>query len=152
MPATKIAWSDLGRGSTVRWRTPTFLKHGTVVERKGRSLRVRFDGDHRDTVIPDARWYFAQSKTARTEAELDRMESSLVAWKGAAPKHQVDLQPDATGDDWLTSGEASKLHGVSPKDLRRWLRSGKVQGHQRSGAWIVSAVSLSQHLSERKAT
>lgn len=143
MPEVQMAWSDLAEGQRVRFLTPRFLKLGTVVAKgKSRSLKIQFDGEPRPTVLPDARWYWAQGK-------VPSAEESLVAWVGEIDP-VPERGPDLDADDLMPVSQACELFGVKPKDLRRWLRSGKVAGGQRQGLWLVDAGSLGRHLSERR--
>lgn len=121
--------------------TPAFVKYGKIVSKKGPSIRAQFDGERRTTVIPDARWYYCQHK-------LGDKENSLVVWDGPGG-HSIDLRPDTDGETWLPASDAAHTFGVKVKDLRRWLRSGKVKGHQRQGLWVVDAQSLGQFMADR---
>lgn len=136
-----VAWSDLYPGLRVRWLTPTFVKHGTIVKIKGRSMRVKFDGEARETVIPDARWWFVQGKAKDPE-------NGLAVWNGETRGH-THLPPEAVEDDLMSTTEAVGRFGVTAKELRRWLRGGKVRGHQLQGTWLVDGQSLERHLSDR---
>lgn len=140
MTASSPAWSEVDVGARMRWMTPTFVKYGKVVSKKGRSVRMKFDGESKTTVIPDALWYYCQYKAGDKE-------NSLVVWDG--PTKDAPPLPDNAHDIWQPAAQAAADFGIKVKDLRRWLRSGKVQGHQRTGLWEVNVVSLGRFLSER---
>lgn len=121
--------------------TPTFVKYGKIVTKRKRSLRVQFDEEPRTTVIPDALWYYNQYK-------VGDKENSLVVWDGPAQGSPITIA--ATGEtELLPAAQAAAEFGVKVKDLRRWLRSGKVKGHQRQGLWLVDAQSLGQFMADR---
>lgn len=136
------AWSDYYEGCRVRFKTPNFVKIGTVLKRKGASMRIQFDGEAKDTVLPDARHYALRYKAG------DRDEY-LVMVKGAdAPTKTETLEDEGT--DLVDVPHAANLFGVAQKDLRRWLRSGKVKGHQaQDGRWRIEYAALSRFLSNR---
>lgn len=136
------AWSDLSPGDRVAWMTPSFFKLGVVQRIKGRSAKILFDGELKARVIPDARWYWAQANAGDPENSLVRWTDDRAALAPAA----ISL---SQGDD-LSVKDAVALFGVAAKDLRRWLRSGKVLGRQQDGLWVVDAKSLGKHLAERR--
>lgn len=123
----------------IRWVTPTFVKYGEIKAKRKRSLRVQFDGESRTTVIPDALWYYCQHK-------VGDKENGLAVWEGEAKP--MTPTPNAH-DRYLPAAEVAHSHGVSPKDLRRWLRSGKVHGYQEMGLWLVDEQSLGRFLADR---
>lgn len=121
--------------------TPSFVKYGEIVGVAKRDLKVQFDGESRPTAIPNAKWYYVQHK-------LGDKENGLSVWDGPGG-HSIDLRPDTDGEHWLPAAEAAHAFGVKVKDLRRWLRAGKVKGHQRQGLWVVDAQSLGQWMADR---
>lgn len=143
----ECAWSDIGKGIRIRWMTPRFHKVGTVIERKDRSLRVMFDGDSSNTVIPDARWYFVQRRRGDRENQLCAVKRSVRQQRTRASRRSLP----ASDESLITASQAAKDFGVEPKDLRRWLRQGKVFGTQQdNGRWLVDEVSLGKWLAERR--
>lgn len=139
MSEVEKAWSDVQIGERVRWLTPTFVKFGKIMSKKGRAMRVQFDRDPRPTVIPDAKWYFVQHK-------LGDKENGLVVWDGDVKAAQP--LPNAH-DRYVTAAEASHTFGVTVKELRRWLRAGKVHGYQELGLWMVDEQSLGRWMADR---
>lgn len=138
-----LPWSSIHEGLRVRWVTPRFVKRGTVVERKDRALKVRFDGEDRDTAIPDARWYYTQHR-------MGDKENGLVVIEDDGTRHPAKDRPVSDADDDLSVADAAALFGVEPKRLRSLLRSSKVAGWQRRGQWRVSAQSLGQYLADKR--
>lgn len=143
----ELAWSAISPGRRVRWLTPSFHKVGTLVSIKGRAMRVRFDHELRDTVIPDARWYFVQRRCGDTANQLSVVNDKVRA-KATRP---ADGRPAYAKphEDMVDLVTACADAGVHPKDVRRWLRSGKVHGTQREGRWYVEESSLSKYMSEK---
>lgn len=128
--------------------TPRFHKVGVVVERKERALRVRFDHESRDTVIPDARWYFVQRRKGDPYNQLCVVKGSVRSGTSKTSRRSVP----ASEDNLIPASRAAEDFGVNPKDLRRWLRNGRVFGTQTSanGRWLVDEVSLGKYLAERR--
>lgn len=137
-----MAWSDLHQGLRVRFATPRFIKIGTVVKIKGRGMRIQFDGEPRLTTIPDAKWYFVEGKAGNKEEHLVVVD---------APTPTKALQRTPKGSwEFIPVSEAAQTFGVDAKTIRRWLRSGKVKGHQANGStWMVETQSLGQQLAGR---
>lgn len=139
-------WSSIDRGVRVRWLTPRFHKVGVVVLRKDRSLRVRFDGEAQDTVIPDARWYFVARRNGDPENQLCVVKASVRAKRAKSRAASLG----SSHDNLINASSAARDFGVAPKDLRRWLRNGKVLGIQQGSRWMVDEVSLGKYLAERR--
>jgi len=142
----ETAWSNIDQGTRIRWLTPRFHKVGTVVTRKDRALRVRFDHDTTDTVIPDARWYFTARRNGDPENQLCAVKRSVRA----KPSKTRASSLHASHDDLISASQAARDFGVTPKDLRRWLRNGRVFGAQQGTRWMVDEVSLGKYLAERR--
>lgn len=135
------AWSDLHPGRRIRWSTPTFVRRGTILRIKNRALAVMFDGMPRETIIPDARWYYAQGK-------LGNINEHLVAINSPAPK-KLKLKKlgkeklgktfgVAAGDALIGPTEAANILGIDQKALRRRLRNGQLKGEQTEGGrWVL---------------
>lgn len=133
-------WSDFEPRTKVRWMTPVFVKAGIIVAKRGRSLKVQFEGELRPTVIPNARWYH--------EAALRRdPENSLVVLTKEASNPSAQPRGDHSEVVWIE--EAASLHGLPQKRLRVLLRSGKVKGDKSQGRWRVDLVSLSRWMADR---
>ncbi len=136
------AWADLDEGQRVRFTTPSFVKRGVVLRKKGRGLVLRFDGEARDTVLPDARQYWVDHKTGR-------QDWGLCCVRGESPP-PVLQQRRASDAEWIKATKAADQYGVTPKQLRAWLRAGKIRcGRTKSGIWVVDRISLGRFLSER---
>lgn len=132
MPGDKIvemAWSDLHPGLRVRWVTPAFAKRGVIQRVKGRSMVVLFDGHLKATVIPDARWYFAEAKNRNPE-------ESLVVLEGRGPT-RVRERGEGSSEGAMSPAEAAALLGTDPKNIRRMIRSGKLPARQEGGRWVL---------------
>lgn len=136
-------WDAVEPGDRVRWATPRFIKIGTVITRRGRSMKVAFDGEYRDTILPDGQWYFEQWLYHHNK------EEHLVVVRAPNPTRTKLKEPEV-GVDMMNVREAAVLFGVSAKDIRRWLRAGRVIGGRANDqTWQVDSVSLGQHLAKR---
>lgn len=144
------AWSDVDKGERVLWWIGDHVKIGTVLARKGISLKVHFDGDIRPTNIPNARSYFAAHRMGKKHESLYCVKPTMRI-KGRTPKEpKKKSRPASTLDgDLIRSSEAVHTYGITGKELRRLLRNGKVLGLQEEGHWKVDATSLGRYLSNR---
>lgn len=146
------AWSEVDKGDRVAWWIGPNFKLGTVLRKKGISLRVHFDGETRPTNIPNARTFFVSHRMGKKEQNLYCVRQSLrIKGKFPAGKKQRSngRAPDALDGDLIRSSEAVRLYGVGGKELRRLLRSNKVLGRQEDGRWMVDATSLGRYLANR---
>lgn len=146
-------WSYVAKGDRVLWWIGPNLKVGTVMVKKGISMRVLFDGDVRPTNIPNARTFWVQHRLGKKEQNLYCVRPSLRI-KGKTPgalrkTKEVKLADHTFDGDLINSSEAVKLYGIGGKELRRLLRNGKVLGRQADGRWLVDATSLGRYLSNR---
>lgn len=125
----------------VRLVLPNSVRVGRILAKKDRSLKIRWTTG-KTQVLPNARMYWAYGKTPSKDEYLE------LAPKGAKSEEPKRRR---TTDDLMSVSAAEQLFGVKGKDIRRWLRSGKVQGFQGgSGSWSVSSQSLGQFLAERR--
>lgn len=137
-----LVWSQLVTGMRVRWVTPSFVRRGTIVQVKGASMTALFDGFARPTVIPDARQYFCDWKSGRTDYQL-------VPIDGKAPEVVQDtitglyINPDEDGE-FVSVAIAANLLGTDAKNIRRKLRAGTLRGRQEAigGRWEVLRESI----------
>jgi hypothetical protein len=139
-----ISWYDVEPGMRVRFTTPKFVKRGTLVAKKKASAKVRFDGEARDTVLPDARHYYAMAKGGH-----ENNEWTLVVIEDNGSRELVSKELPTEEEEWITPAEAATLHGISPKRLRTLLRSGRIKGKQKGlgGSWLVDSASVERWLS-----
>jgi excisionase family DNA binding protein len=111
---------------------PSFVKVGQVVRKEGISVLVQFQGHAEPTAIPDAYMYWHPTPPAG---------ASLVLTKVSAPK--VEVSP-ADGPS-VSVRQAAALLGVTSKDVRRMLRSGRLTGTRKGRSWAgVEQDSLSR--------
>lgn len=128
---TCLPWSHLRPGLRVRWKTQTFVKRGTIVFVKKRTMVVRFDAHARDTVIPDAKWYFVEGK-------VGNQNEHLVTISTPAPERSAAAEDfDPSGDDWVSPGEAASILGTDAKNIRRKIRSGSLKAKRHGGRWVI---------------
>jgi hypothetical protein len=136
-----IFWHEVREGTRVRFTTPSFVKRGVVLSRERWSMVVRFDGEDRDTTLPYARRYWE-------DHEQGRRDWGLCAVRGESPP-PTPPRP-RTDADWIKATEAATEYGVTAKQLRNWLRQGKIRcGHTKAGIWVVDRISLGRFLAER---
>lgn len=134
------AWSELRVGHRVRWIMPAFVKRGTITFIQKRSMKVWFDGDDRETTIPDAKEYFVMAKQGRTDYALARLAQDRVF---------ILKSPDTVREE-LVGQVVQKMDvaavaaylGTNPKEVRRKLRQGKIKGYRENGHWYVNREDL----------
>lgn len=130
---TCLAWSDVGKGTRVRWKTQTFVKRGTVQSRDKRSMTVLFDAHFQPTVIPDAKWYFVEGKVGNLNEHLVTISTPSPAY----PQRQQKGFPLTHKDTYISPNEAAALLGTDPKNIRRMIRNGKLLAHREGGRWVL---------------
>lgn len=128
-----VAWSDIGTGTIVRWRTPNFIKYGRVLHRKDRSLTVQFTDDGPPRAIPDARWYYVQFKQFGLKAE-----ESLCVLK-AIPVKSKSFQPATDAhEDFIHASQVAEYLNWDEKQVRRYIRRGTIPAFKdQFGRWVV---------------
>jgi excisionase family DNA binding protein len=126
-------WSNITPGKTrVRFKTPNSMRRGTVMSVKKRSMLVQFDGMSKPTAIPDAKWYYVQGR-------MGNLNEHLVTIATPAPKAAAKLPTGfRAGMSWITPGEAAAILGTDPKNIRRMIRSGKLEARREGGRWALS--------------
>lgn len=105
------------------WVMPAFVRVGRVVDRRGISLLVLFQGDALPTPIPDAYQYWDPYPPPPAPENTIHPTSP--------PTNQVLA---ATGDS-ISVKQAGHILGRHPKQIRQMLRAGTLQGHQKGGLW-----------------
>jgi hypothetical protein len=108
-------------GDWVQTLTPTSLKTGQVLKRKGRSLLVLYQAQDKPTAHPDAEAYF--SNPVPGEWGMIKVE----------PQHRLSAPTSHT----MTVRQAAAKLGTDTKTIRRKLRSGELRGKQKEGKWIA---------------
>jgi hypothetical protein len=95
---------------------PDFVRRGQVVSVQGYSMTVRWLGDDRDRVLPWAGYYIE------------------VGWLTAveAPQSLPLVPEDASR--LLEIAQAAAMLGITPKQVRAALRSGRLEGKRGDGA------------------
>lgn len=153
------AWSDLQPGDRVRWKTATFVKRGCIVSVSKRSMSVLFDAHSKPTVIPDGKWYFVEGKVGNINEHLVTISTPAnpdVKMNGD-PRQGVEHRPakgssccNACGEPWpcnqnppgvddaISPAQAANILGTDAKNVRRMIRSGKLQAHRDGGRWVLS--------------
>lgn len=130
-------WSDIQPGDRVRWKTPAFVKRGTVELVKKRSMVVLFDAHSRPTTIPDAKQYFVEGRLGNMENHLTVISTPPnpnVKLNGAPRGFHTEGAPD----DPISPAEAAAILGTDPKNIRRMIRSGKLRAMRDGGRWVLS--------------
>jgi hypothetical protein len=56
--------------------------------------------------------------------------------------------PEERFEDWLTTGEAFTLTGLSPSQLTKLCRAGKITARQRGREWYLLRASLAAWMQE----
>lgn len=136
-------WSDVQPGDRVRWKTPTFLKRGTLVTKNKRAMVVLFDAHSRPTTIPDAKWYFCEGRLGNLQEHLCIISTppdpnvklngdSRAAWYKTRQEQMGDI------DDPITPAQAAAILGTDPKNIRRMIRTGKIRALRNGGRWVLS--------------
>lgn len=136
---TCLPWSSLHSGLRVRWKTQTFLKRGTIVFIKKRTMVVRFDAHDRDTVIPDAKWYFVEGKVGNLNEHLVTI-STPAPERSAAALEAIEFSSD--NSDYVSPREAASILGTDPKNIRRRIRQGSLKAERRGGRWVLKRQDL----------
>lgn len=135
---TCLAWSALYPGIRVRWKTQNFVKRGTIRSISKRTMVVRFDAHAKDTVIPDAKWYFVEGK-------IGNLNEHMVTISTPAPERsKVALEAiESHGSgDYLSPAEAASVLGTDPKNIRRKIRNGTIKAERHGGRWVIPRSSL----------
>ena len=130
---TCLPWSSLHPGLRVRWKTQTFVKRGTIVFIKKRTMVVRFDAHDRDTVIPDAKWYFVEGKVGNRNEHLVTISTPAPERPSVVERHDEDV---------VSPREAAAILGTDPKNIRRMIRSGRLRALRDGGRWVIPRGSL----------
>src|SRR5690606_29024928 len=126
---TCLAWSDLQPGIRVRWKTPAFVKRGTIQVIAKRSMTILFDAHDKPTNIPDAKWYFVEGK-------VGNKNEHLVTISTPAPERPAVVQNEQYSEEYVTPGEAAMILGTDPKNIRRKIRNGTIRAHREGGRWL----------------
>lgn len=134
-----MPWSSIRVGDRVRWVTPNFVKRGQITVIAKRGMKVRFDHDNRDTVIPDAKWYFVQGKLGVANEHLVVISSPPPEFDKSEAVRELQSDEDTV---WLTPGEAANIMGTDPKNVRRMIRSGKLKASRVGGRWVIDRDSI----------
>lgn len=124
-------------GQWVMFVMPEWVKIGKIVRVEGISLVVAFEAHSQPTVIPDAYSYWDYYGV------YPHPPYSLVPT--LAPKHTVAPVYD---ERIMSVRQAASLLGKTPKDIRRMIRGGQIQGERVKGTWVVLASSLSRRSQE----
>lgn len=128
----EVDWVSIDPGDRIRWTTPTFCRRGTILERRGESLEVQFDGLASTTIIPYAFWYFLEGRAGN-------LTEQIVVITGSAPRPSKLHTEQIERSDAITPAEAANILGINMKSLRRKLRDGSVPGTQVGGSrWVLS--------------
>lgn len=132
-----MSWSNVQVGHFVRWSTPRFVKYGVVLNVKGNSMVIQFNGDDRATVIPDARWYYAIGK-------LDpNAEEHLVVLQAKPARLSPIIHKVKQGHTaWITVQAASEMINMDPKQLRRYIRRGTIPATKDEDRWKIDGEAL----------
>lgn len=128
-------WHMLVPGTWLIWAMPDFVKIGRLDHKQGISLVIEFEGHPVPTVVPDAYQYWEPDPLAELAPYMLRITTP--------PKHRV---APATGD-FLSVRQVAALLGCGPKDVRRMLRSGKLEGRQKEGSWAGVTTASVERLS-----
>ena len=131
---TCLAWSDIHKGTRIRWKTQTFLKRGTVQSRNKRSMTVLFDAHNVPTTIPDAKWYFVEGKVGNLNEHLITI-STPPPERSAAALQAIESSKGTS--DYVSPNEAALIMGTDPKNVRRMIRSKKIPASRIGGRWVI---------------
>lgn len=128
---TSLPWSALTPGLRVRWKTQTFVKRGTIIYVRKRTMVVHFDAHAENTVIPDAKWYFVEGK-------VGNLNEHLVTISTPAPEQSLAVQKlgDDAGD-YVSPTEAASILGTDAKNIRRKIRNGTLKAERQGGRWVI---------------
>lgn len=128
---TCLAWADLHAGVRIRWKTQTFVKRGTIRSINKRTMVVRFDAHDKDTVIPDAKWYFVEGK-------VGNQNEHIVTISTPAPERSEVAERYAPGtNQYVSPTEAAHILGTDPKNIRRKIRNGTLKAERQGGRWVI---------------
>lgn len=119
------SWHELVPGDWLIWAMPDFVKVGRLDHKQGISLAIEFQGHAVPTVLPDAYQYWEPDPGAQLAPYMLRITDP--------PRLRVDA---ATGET-MSVRQAAALLGCGPKDVRRMLRSGKLEGEKKGGSWAA---------------
>lgn len=98
---------------------PDFVRRGRVVHVNGFSMTVRWVGDDEEKVLPWAGYYLENGWLELVEAPADA------------------LQLPASGASGLVEvAQAAAMLGMTTKQVRAMLRSGKLRGERSDGRWL----------------
>jgi hypothetical protein len=110
-------------GSWIRWTTPSTVKEGQVVWASYPSLVVRWmDGEEQVFPFTDGYWNDLPTMSCRIE---------LIE----KPRGAARIQADVAHDRMSVARAAASL-GTTKKQIRSWLRSGRLHGEQVDGKWV----------------
>lgn len=128
-------WSNLHKGTRVRFKTMNFVKRGTIISIKKRSMKVLFDAHDRPTSIPDAKWYFVQARMGNKNEHLCAISTpEPERSRAAAGLEGYHLRKPGT---YVSPAEAASLLGTDPKNIRRMIRSGRLEAMRDGGRWVI---------------
>jgi len=145
-PEVKImAWSDLYPGVRVRWSTPAFIKRGVIRLVKGRSMKVRFDGHDKDTIIPMARWYFYEGKAGNLTEHLVVINTKAPRQPKSPALAAAAKALEAGKKNLISPAQAANILGVDSKAVRRMIRAGKLKATQQGGRWVLNINEVRSH-------
>lgn len=126
-------WSDLHKGTRVRFKTMNFVKRGTVISIKKRSMRVLFDAHDTPTAIPDAKWYFVQARMGNKNEHLCAISTPALGPSRLSQRHPDEQHTELR----MTPSEAAAYLGTDPKNIRRMIRSGRLKATRDGGRWVL---------------
>jgi hypothetical protein len=109
-------------GDWIEFLTPTFLRRGEVLTRKGRSLLVHYDGFDGPTGIPDAEMYFSSPREGQ------------YVMRRIPHRKRVAAPADESS---MTVRQAAARLGTDAKGIRRMLRAGQLEGRMEDGRWVA---------------
>ena len=136
-----LKWSELREGMRVRWKTPNWVRRGTISGIGRRFMLVWFDGFTEVTTIPDAKWYWVQAKLGNQQEHMvaiqgfSEKEALFALRYGIGPGKMAEVVLAET--DWITPAEAANIIGCDSKVVRRMIRTGVLPATRRGGRWVI---------------
>lgn len=132
-----MAWSDIQVGMFIRWATPRFIKYGRIVTRGGNSMSVQFIEDASPRAIPEAKWYFVEGKRD-PQAEEHLVVIDYASWYNGPPVVPFIPEVQDAHEVYISAAQAAEFLSMQEKQVRRYIRQGKIPAFKRDGWWVIN--------------